>query len=186
MSDRFDHTFDRKLETKADEAGEPSTPARRMELITGTARRRDWSDDDKARIIVESLAPGANISAVARRHGIKPQQLFGWRREARELFRDCLDTAAARPSPHPSTGPSSVPPATATKARLSENATTFAEVVMAPAVTTPASLAPPPASPPASTKQSIEIAIGTVIVRVGTDVDAEALGRVLAAVRRSS
>ena len=149
-----------------------------MELITGAARRRDWSDDDKARIIVESLAPGANISAVARRHGIKPQQLFGWRREARELFRDCLDPAAARPSP--------VPPATATKARLSENATTFAPGVMAPAVTTPASLAPPPASPPAGTSQGIEIAIGAVIVRVGADVDAEALGRVLAAVRRSS
>ena len=77
MSDRFDHTFDRKFDTKADAAGEPSTPALRIELIAGTVRRRDWSDDDKARIIVESLAPGANISAVARRHGIKPQQLFG-------------------------------------------------------------------------------------------------------------
>ena len=90
MSDRFDHTFDRKFDTKAGEACEAHGPAGRIELITGTARRRDWSDDDKARIIVESLAPGTNISAVARRHGIKPQQLFGWRREARELFRDCL------------------------------------------------------------------------------------------------
>ena len=178
MSDPFDHTFDRKLETKADEACEQPAHTRRMELITGTVRRRDWSDDDKARIIVESLLPGANVSAVARRHGIKPQQLFGWRREARELFRDCLAPAAARPSP--------VLPATATKARLSENATTFAPVVMAPAGTTPASLAPPPAWPPAGTSQGIEIAIGAVVVRVGATVDAEVLAMVLAAVRRSS
>ena len=179
MSDRFDHTFDRKLETKADAAnaahGPVHGPARRIELITGTARRRDWSDDDKARIIVESLAPGANISAVARRHGIKPQQLFGWRREARELFRDCLDLAGGPLSP----GPSPARLGTATKVQPPVNAPTFAPVVMVPTVTTPA-------SPPAGTKQSIEIAIGTVIVRVGADVDAEALGRVLAAVRRSS
>ena len=92
------------------------------------------------------------------------------------MFRDCLDTVATRPSP--------VLPVT--KARLSENATTFAPVVMAPAVTTPASLAPPPDSPPAGTSQGIEIAIGAVIVRVGADVDAEVLATVLAAVRRSS
>ena len=182
MSDPFDHTFDRKLETKADEAREQPAHARRMELITGTVRRRDWSDDDKARIIVESLAPGANISAVARRHGLKPQQLFGWRREARELFRDCLDTAAARPS----TGPSSMLPGTATKARLAVDVTTFAPVVVAPTVTAPASPAPPSASPRAGTSQGIEIAIGAVIVRVGARVDAETLAMVLAAVRRAS
>jgi hypothetical protein len=27
--------------------------------------------------------PGAVVSAVARRHGVTPQQVFGWRREAR-------------------------------------------------------------------------------------------------------
>ena len=90
------------------------------------------------------------------------------------------DPAAARPSPHPS------PVLPVTKARLSENATTFAPVVMAPAVTTPASLAPPPASPPAGMGQGVEIAIGAVVVRVGATVDAEVLAMVLAAVRRSS
>jgi transposase len=56
----------------------------RLEVITGTGRRRRFSDEDKARIIEESLVPGAVISAVARRHGLTPQQLFSWRRRARQ------------------------------------------------------------------------------------------------------
>lgn len=58
--------------------------ARRLEVITGTGRRRRFSDDDKARIVEETLAPGAVVSEVARRHGLSPQQLFGWRRQARQ------------------------------------------------------------------------------------------------------
>lgn len=45
--------------------------------------RRRWSADDKARIVEETLAPGATVSEVARRHDIRPQQLFGWHREMR-------------------------------------------------------------------------------------------------------
>jgi transposase len=61
---------------------EPET-LRRLEVITGTGRRRRFSDDAKARIVEETLAPGAVVSAVARRHGLTPQQLFSWRRQAR-------------------------------------------------------------------------------------------------------
>jgi transposase len=56
---------------------------RRIELITGTGRRRRWSADDKTRIVVDSLKPGASVSEVARWHGLGPQQLLGWRRQAR-------------------------------------------------------------------------------------------------------
>jgi transposase len=35
--------------------------------------------------LAETLEPGAVVSVVARRHGLTPQQLFGWRREARKL-----------------------------------------------------------------------------------------------------
>jgi transposase len=52
-------------------------------VITGTGRRRRFSGDDKARLIEETLAPGAVVSEIARRHGLTPQQLFTWRREAR-------------------------------------------------------------------------------------------------------
>lgn len=59
-------------------------PVRRLEVITGTGRRRRFSEDYKARIVEETLAPGAVVSDVARRHGLTPQQLFTWRRQARQ------------------------------------------------------------------------------------------------------
>jgi len=65
---------------------------RRLEVITGTGRRRRFSDDDKTRIVEETLAPGAVVSEVARRHGLSPQQLFGWRRQARQPIAPSTDT----------------------------------------------------------------------------------------------
>ncbi len=56
----------------------------RSEVLHGPERRRRWTADEKARIVAESLAPDAVASAVARRHGIHPNQLYGWRREVRE------------------------------------------------------------------------------------------------------
>jgi transposase len=56
-------------------------PVHRLEVFTGAGRRRTWSDEDKARIVAEIVASGDSVSAVARRHGLSPQQLFGWRRE---------------------------------------------------------------------------------------------------------
>jgi transposase len=58
-------------------------PFRRLEVLTGVGGRGRWSSDDKARMVEESLAPGATVSEVARRHHIRPQQLFGWRRGMR-------------------------------------------------------------------------------------------------------
>lgn len=55
---------------------------RRIELITGLRRRRNWSDEEKARILGESAAPGANISEVARRNGMNRGLLTAWRRQA--------------------------------------------------------------------------------------------------------
>jgi transposase len=60
-----------------------ATLVRRVEVITGAGGRRRWSDDEKAQAVEASLAPGAVVSHVARRHGVTPQQLFTWRREAR-------------------------------------------------------------------------------------------------------
>lgn len=63
---------------------ESARQVRRIEVITGAVGRRGWTVDDKARIVGETLEPGAVVSVVARRHGLTPQQLFGWRREARQ------------------------------------------------------------------------------------------------------
>lgn len=54
-------------------------PMRRIELITGAERRRNRSHDEKASIVAESMVPGVVVAEVARRHGLSPQQLYGWR-----------------------------------------------------------------------------------------------------------
>ena len=54
---------------------------RGVEVLTGTPRRRRWSAEEKARIVAESLASGAVARTVALRHGVHPNQLYGWRRE---------------------------------------------------------------------------------------------------------
>ena len=56
---------------------------RRVEVLTGTTRRRRWSAAEKAVIVAESLAPGAVASTVALRHGLQRNQLYMWRREVR-------------------------------------------------------------------------------------------------------
>jgi transposase len=58
-------------------------PVRRIEVFTGAGRRRSWSGEEKAAIIAESYDAGETVCAVARRHGLTPQQLFAWRRLAR-------------------------------------------------------------------------------------------------------
>ena len=57
---------------------------RRVEVLTGPGRRRRWSADEKARIVAETLVPGARVSEVARRWQICSQQVFGWRRAMRQ------------------------------------------------------------------------------------------------------
>ena len=51
--------------------------------VLGVERRRRWSKDEKARIVEETLAPGAVVSEVARRRGVAQSLLFTWRRLAR-------------------------------------------------------------------------------------------------------
>ena len=62
---------------------EPPRVIRRLEVITGVGGRRRWSAAEKARITAEAMMPGAVVSEIARRHGMSPQHLFTWRREAR-------------------------------------------------------------------------------------------------------
>jgi transposase len=69
--------FDRRVDPEVREV-------RRLEMITGALGRRRWSAEAKARIVAESLAPGVVISEVARRHDLRPQQLFAWRHLARQ------------------------------------------------------------------------------------------------------
>ena len=75
---------------------------RRIELISGRRRRRGWSTEEKARILAESFAEGANISEVARQYGINRGLLFTWRRQVNATIagHHCEVTdAGARPQP---------------------------------------------------------------------------------------
>jgi transposase len=112
---------------------------RRIEVITGVGRRRRWTDEEKAWIVAESLDPATTTSAVARRYGLHPSQLFVWRQQ--------LAAPAAREAPG------------------------FVPVVVAEEGATP------------ETVGRMEIALGPVVIRVGADVDAAALRRVLDVVR---
>src|SRR6185437_9282082 len=57
---------------------------RRVELLTGPGRRRTWSAAEKAQVVAETLVPGVRVSDVARRWQLHPQQLFGWRHQAKK------------------------------------------------------------------------------------------------------
>ncbi|MBJ6719540.1 transposase [Bacillus sp. PR5] len=52
------------------------------EPVRRRRKPRDWSDDEKARLVAASLQPGANVSAIARSEGLDRSQLYGWRRKA--------------------------------------------------------------------------------------------------------
>jgi transposase len=69
---------------------------RRVEVLTGPERRRRWSWEEKARIVAESLAPDAVASAIARCHGLHPNQLYAWRKALRAAADEAAKAAATR------------------------------------------------------------------------------------------
>jgi transposase len=131
-----------------------------LEVFTGAGRRRAWTGQQKAQILAESYERGEKVSAVARRHGLTPQQLFGWRREARRWARrqarnDSVDVSGAA----------------------------FAPVIVDSAL-------PSPAAPVALNRESgaavIEIVIGAATVRVALGIDVATLTTVLRAVKAAT
>jgi transposase len=52
-------------------------------VLVGRERRRRWTTAQKRLIVEESFEPGASVSEVARRHEVHPNQLHGWRKDAR-------------------------------------------------------------------------------------------------------
>lgn len=55
-----------------------------IQVITSVERRRRWSAEDKKAFVAEAEQPGMSISAVARKYGIHPNQLFRWRKLIQE------------------------------------------------------------------------------------------------------
>ena len=129
-------------------------PVRRLEIVTGSGRRRERQPDEKARIVAESYEAGETVSAVARRYALSPQQLFAWRRAARQPL-------AASSVPEP----------------------LFVAAVVtgpAPEPTSPTRPARPRKRKTARDAGVIELEIDGIAMRVGRDADA----RTVAAVNR--
>jgi transposase len=51
----------------------------KVEVITGIARRRRFTTEQKLAVVAETMQPGMSISYVARRHGLSPSLVFRWR-----------------------------------------------------------------------------------------------------------
>ena len=140
---------------------EPERPLRRFEVITGSGSRRRWSIEEKARIIEETFVPGAVVSEVARRHGLTPQQLFAWRRTARQAL-----------------------------AKFGEPPALFVPAVMEAAPSTEAAASGTPRRRQrrliARSASGIELEIDDVVMRIGADAKPSAISAVIRALKAGS
>ena len=143
----------------AHKIGHKSARSPRIEVITRNDRRRVWTPEQKREIVAESLGPGLTPTEVARKHGISSGQLYTWRQQVLG----------------------------GQMTLLSHVTPDFAQVEMTPAPQPPD--APDakngtPVTPPRPAGL-IEIVLPCgVTLRVDAEVDAAALGRVLAALDR--
>ncbi len=130
-------------------------PVRRIEVFTGAGRRRNWSAEEKASIVAESYVEGETVSSVARRHGLTAQQLFTWRRQARQPAAESPTMFV--PAVVEAVDPEA-PPAVASVRRVRRRSKT----------------------------SGIELEIGGVAVRVGSDANPRAIAAVIRALKGGS
>ena len=159
---RFDHMVDHSDDTKPDRRPDR---LQRIEVITGVERRRKWRAEEKLAIVAESLVEGVVISEVARRHGLSPQQLFGWRFQVRAgmtaTAQDAQDAQDAMPPFVPAIA----------------DDTAGRQIAPIPTV------AGPVTGPVAGDDAGIEITLGSTLVRVRGVVDTKMLTAVLKALK---
>ncbi|MUZ75842.1 transposase [Agrobacterium vitis] len=124
-----------------------------IEVITSVERRRRWSREDKELLVAACLEPGAVLSEIARAAGIPGSQLFRWRKELCRIEEPSMQVS------------STLVPVIVSEA--------------APAVQL-AALEAPAASQSRRKRSDVTIELGRGrCVRVDSDIDTEALGRIL-------
>ena len=122
-----------------------------VEVITSVERRRRWSREDKERLVAACLEPGAVLSEIARAAGIHVSQFFRWRKELCRI----------------------------------EEPSTLVSSTLVPVIVSEAGPAVQPAAtetpvPPRRKRSDVVIDLGRGRrVRVDSDIDTEALGRIL-------
>jgi transposase len=139
----------------------------RLDVIASGVGRRRWTREAKARIIGESMVPGANVAEVARRNDMQPQHLYLWRRTA-------LDHMGSRMAEERQDYPEFVP----------------ARVEVVPMIATPAapaiSDAPDLRSVGDVCSAQISVELAGMTVRIPERASAEHIAHVLRAVRGAS
>lgn len=134
----------------------------RFEVFTGAGKRREWPPEIKAEIVAESYSEAETVSAVARRHGLAPSQLFTWRRQLRKQL-------AAKGETLPS---------------ALEGSPEFVPAVIAPSFLDDAA---PEASPRRCRRRAqgaaVELEMDGVAVRIGHGADADLVTAVISALR---
>ena len=134
----------------------PMSGDRSRHRITVLRTRRDWSPSEKRRILAEMAAPGANVSSIARRHGVAQSLIYRWRKdavaaEARDARLTFVPVAIEAPA-----------------------------LLAAPTAPLPAV---PDSSPKSASAIEVMLANGRA-VRVGADIDTAALVRIVAALEK--
>jgi transposase len=138
--------------TESARASTPSSSRRSVvEVVTRGERRRRWTEEDRARILTEAMAPGAIASHVARRFGVSTGQFYTWRKAMLSRATPC-----------------------GCKSELAK--ADFAEVRLSAPPPKPST--PPPLPPTGMMEITLP---GGALIRVDAAVDGAALGRVLAA-----
>ena len=140
-----------------------SKGAQRFEVFTGAGKRREWPADLKASIVAECCPERGGVSAVARRHGLDPSQIYVWRK-------DLLKQLEVKVLPRPAAEP--------------EAAMFVPAMIEAEA---PAKPAPRRCSQQRRrTKQAaVELEIDGVAVKIAQGADAGVIGAVIEALRRA-
>src|ERR1041384_1795252 len=89
-----------------------SAQVERLEVVD-TGRRRRWSEDEKLKIVLESLQAPRQVAATARRYGVSRSLLLRWRRSFRAEPKDAahqtgfvpaMVVAESGPTPGPVVG----------------------------------------------------------------------------------
>lgn len=137
-----------------------SKGAQRFEVFTGAGKRRDWPPEVKASIVAECYA-GEGVSAVARRHGLDPSQVYAWRRDLRKQFE--------------------------ADGRLPATPRSEAPVFVPAVIDAVAAVEPAPARRPRRRRRTsaaaVELKIDGVAVKIGHDADASLIAAVIEALK---
>ena len=136
-----------------------SRGAQRFEVFTGAGKRREWPPEVKASIVAECYSGRQGVSAVARRHGLDPSQVYAWRRDLRNRLGN--EDLALPPEP---------------------DAATFVPAVIEPG----AFPAPAPAGRARRRNRlaaTVELEIDGVAVRIARGADAGVIAAVIEALR---